>query len=593
LLVELVRRRDVLLPSFATHHDRLRRLPRALSRALRRRWSTSLAGLALALALGAAPALAATIDVTGACTLPDAIAAANGDVATGACSAGSGDDTIVLTPGSTHAFASGQDGGYGPTALPSITSTITIAGNGSTIRRDPGASSFRLLAISPTGELTLQDTTVTGGDAGDGRGGAIYNYAGTLTLTGSTISGNTANGSQSGYGGGIAVYQSSLGVSDSTVSGNVARGGGGAVATYLSPNVAIRSSTLSGNRAANYGGAVDNYRSALVLFNSTISGNTAAHGGGISNEGASSTLFARFNTISGNTAALGGDEVYSTPSNDVYVNDFNLFGHDGASGLVGLTPGATDVVPAAALGGILSPSLADNGGPTLTLALVAGSPAIDGSPAGDSCLATDQRGVTRPQGAACDIGAFETMAGAGEVCGNCMDDDGDGAIDLADADCSSVPLSTEKGTLMLKPDPSADQITLTATFPKGPSFNPRLEGATASFADAAGQIACVRIPPQTAAAPKAWKEKTTKAGTTWSFKDAKDGSLGDPTKDTFNASCSNKKNACTVKLNVKRANLAGDGSARTITTGLVIGDDAWKKDQAWKSKAKGKTLSTP
>ena len=199
LLPELMRRRRELLPRFAAHYGHLRRLPRRLRRALQRRWAVSLAAVALALALGAAPSAAATITVGGGCTLADAIVAANTDAATGGCSAGSEADTITLPPGSTHTFVTSGDQTYGPTALPPITSPVTIAGNGSTIRRDPGSSSFRLLAISQSGDLALRDTTLTGGSLADGDGGAIYNFAGTLMLTGSTISGNAAE-----YGGGIA-----------------------------------------------------------------------------------------------------------------------------------------------------------------------------------------------------------------------------------------------------------------------------------------------------------------------------------------------------------------------------------------------------
>ena len=73
---------------------------------------------------------------------------------------------------------------------------------------------------------------------------------------------------------------------------------------------------------------------------------------------------------------------------------------------MGFNPGPTDIVPNAPLSAILKP-LADNGGPTKTHALPAGSPALNASPANSGCKPTDQRGVTRPQGAACDIGAFE------------------------------------------------------------------------------------------------------------------------------------------------------------------------------------------
>jgi hypothetical protein len=698
LVREMVRRREELLPRFAAHYGRLRRSPRRARRLLKLHRGVSLAAVALLLALAGGVAHAATIDATGGCTLADAIRAANTDAASGACPAGNGDDTITLASGSTHTFTRADDTTYGPTALPLVTSTITIAGNDSTIRRAPGSDAFRLLTVSPTGDLTLQDTTVTGGSVPDRTGGGVYNYAGMLTLTGSTISGNSAyygggvgsfagwttatdctvSGNQAlegggglftgdgvivlaassvtgntaaagggiggygyrgavnvlsstvsgntaddaeggGYGGGVAIFKSSVSIVDSTVSGNVARGGGGGLATYLSPNAVIDGGTLSGNSSANYGGGVDNYRSSLVVFNSTISGNGAAHGGGISNEGERSSVFARFNTISsntatetgggvyasspillgrslvsGNTAVEAGPEVYSTPGNNVYADDFNLFGQGGVSGVVGLPPSGTNVTPSGPLGSILAPSLADNGGPTLTLALVPGSPAVDAVPAGDSCFPDDQRGVARPQGAACDIGAFEgTAGGAGaEICGNCFDDDGDGRIDLADSDCAASSLASEKGSLVLKPDPSSDQVTLTATFPAGGTFNPRVEGATVSFSDAASQLVCVRIPSE-ATAPRAWKESAGKKSTTWRFKDAKDGSLGDPTKDTFNAKCEPGKGTCTVKLKVKRANVGGDGAARRITTGVVIGDDAWKREQAWESKAKGTKLVTP
>jgi hypothetical protein len=91
----------------------------------------------------------------------------------------------------------------------------------------------------------------------------------------------------------------------------------------------------------------------------------------------------------------------------ITADNFNLFGHSSDAGVMGFTPGATDLVPSGALSTILNSTLAANGGPTLTHALVTGSPAIDASPADTGCEPTDQRGVTRPQGAACDIGAFE------------------------------------------------------------------------------------------------------------------------------------------------------------------------------------------
>jgi hypothetical protein len=99
------------------------------------------------------------------------------------------------------------------------------------------------------------------------------------------------------------------------------------------------------------------------------------------------------------------------------VNAFNVLGQVGKAGLVGLSPGATDIVPLVGLEAILGP-LADNGGPTLTHALVPGSPALDVAPSA-SCAAepvsgVDQRGEPRNQNGTggltaneCDAGSFE------------------------------------------------------------------------------------------------------------------------------------------------------------------------------------------
>jgi hypothetical protein len=97
---DLVRRGDALLSRTSAYYAHLQALPRRVRRALQRRWRVPLATLALWLALGQLPALAATIPVGGACTLVDAIVAANTNTARGGCPAGSGADTIVLPAGS-------------------------------------------------------------------------------------------------------------------------------------------------------------------------------------------------------------------------------------------------------------------------------------------------------------------------------------------------------------------------------------------------------------------------------------------------------------------------------------------------------------
>ncbi|MGH8478886.1 MAG: hypothetical protein ACREXK_04755 [Gammaproteobacteria bacterium] len=236
-----------LWPRFAGYYQALARLPRKARRALQRRWRRSLGGIALLCALGQAPALAATINVGGGCTLIDAITAANTDAAAGGCIAGNGADTLVLVAGSTHTLTAAYDGGGN--GLPEVTSVITIDGNGSTIARDPSAPQFRILEVGPGGDLTLQETTVSGGAASDGNGGGVYSYDGTLTLTNSTVSGNTASGC---CGGGISNFNGA---------------------------VTLRNSTVSGNSAAFAGGGIDS--STLIMTNSTVSANSAAYGGGI------------------------------------------------------------------------------------------------------------------------------------------------------------------------------------------------------------------------------------------------------------------------------------------------------------------------
>jgi hypothetical protein len=348
----------------------------------------ALAAVALVLALTNIPAAhAAGITVGGSCTLADAITAANTDAAVGGCAAGSGDDTISLPANGTITLTSG---------LPQITSTIIIEGNGATITRDSSAPAFRIFEVLNS-MLTLNNTTVSGGLSDSG--GGISLYFGTLTLNNSTVSGNTA----SVQGGGISSTNGQVTLNNSTVSGNTVSDG--------------------------IGGGIFNQRNSqdwygeMTLNNSTVSGNSAVRGGGIYN--ASQELnggviggivnLAR-SVVSGNTASDSGNEIYGTSLTfelfgEIFIEgiingaNFNLIGHDGDAGTVGFSPSGSDIVPSQALSAILAP-LADNGGPTFTHALVTGSPAVDAAPEGP---ASDQRGTSRPQGTAFDIGAFELV----------------------------------------------------------------------------------------------------------------------------------------------------------------------------------------
>src|SRR4029450_331748 len=136
----------------------------------------SLAGASLWLALGQGAATAATITVTtsnpniaadGQCSLIEAIVNANNDAATHAdCPAGSGADTIGLPANSnvtlSSVYATLYNGSH-PLGLPLITSQITIEGNSATIARAGNAPDFAFILVRSTGDLMLQNTTLSGG----------------------------------------------------------------------------------------------------------------------------------------------------------------------------------------------------------------------------------------------------------------------------------------------------------------------------------------------------------------------------------------------------------------------------------------------
>ena len=278
--------------------------------------------------------------------------------------------------------------------------------------------------------MTVENSTIS-----DNKGNGYYVHAGgignlgSLTITNSTISGNRAFGSSSNYGGGVENY-GTMTIQNSTISGNKAGakggyggggpvlanyGGGGGIANF--GLATIENSTISGNKANgtfSRGGGILNggYASdsaPLTITNSTISGNAAGakygygFGGGIQNTAA---LTLHRSLISGNKAGTG-PEVNNRGL--AAADDFNLFGLKGMPGVLGFAPGSTDIVPGPTVGlGQILADLKNNGGPTKTHALKPASPAVNAVPSSDpACTGTDQRGVARPQGSDCDIGAFE------------------------------------------------------------------------------------------------------------------------------------------------------------------------------------------
>jgi pimeloyl-ACP methyl ester carboxylesterase len=170
-----------------------------------------------------------------------------------------------------------------------------------------------------------------------------------------------------------------------------------------------------------------------------------------------------------------------------------------------------------------------------------------------------------------------------EICGNCLDDDGDGLIDLADDDCVPDTLTMKSGSLTFPPKAGKDLILLQGSFTGvADSIDPPSEGAALNLMDADGQIACLTFPPGAG-----W---TTSGGSKWTFKETK-GPLGDPTaKEQLTLQFNAQTKTFTVKGKVRNASLA-DPDVGDITTGVFVGAKGFSNTQAWKTK--GKKLVTP
>jgi len=323
-----------------------------------------------------------------------------------------------------------------------ITSEITIIGNGATntVIDAGGLAGLeeRVLHILSGGNLTLDGVTISGG-AGEVKGGGVLVEDGAVaTITNSSISGNAS----STFGGGIH-SDGTLSVTNSTISGNTSDGGAG---IYNSGSLNLTNSTISGNTSVNSGGGIHTYDGTVTTVNSTITGNTAPVGGGIFAYYGTQTL--NNTIIAGNLNGQDLDKVGgSFAGANNLIQDGNFIGLSAASGNISGDP-------------LLGP-LQDNGGPTLTHALGAGSPAID---AGDDALAVDADGnalITDQRGAGfhrcvvtVDIGAFEVPAptppDAFVV---------DNNVDEADGDLSPGDLSLREAIIAANADPNPSTIT--------------------------------------------------------------------------------------------------------------------------------------
>jgi fibronectin-binding autotransporter adhesin len=272
-------------------------------------------------------------------------------------------------------------------------------------------------AIDNTGTLTVGNSTFTGGNAF--QGGAIDNRSGTLAVTNSSFTSNIAimggaifNDATATVFGSTMANNSVLPTSPGSTPTTVASFDGGAIANDLAGVLTLTNSTLAGNAAGQAGGAIDTV-GVLTAVNDTIAYNSVAPGGSAGGIYAPSGTTTLFNTIVAlNTSGTGTTASASNLSGNVALTSaFNLIGTGGAGGLTQGTNGNQVAVSNPGL----ATTLANNGGPTLTLALLAGSPAID---AGSNALAVnangnallfDQRGLGFPRivNSVVDIGAFE------------------------------------------------------------------------------------------------------------------------------------------------------------------------------------------
>jgi CSLREA domain-containing protein len=291
----------------------------------------------------------------------------------GASGAGGGiasTGTLTITDSAVSGNATGRGGNGGPGADGNGTGAGGAGGAGATAGAGGG--------IENTGSLTIKGTTISsnrtgaGGAGGNGGAGA-----------GGPAGGGAGAGAAGGTGGGID-STTGIVVQNSTFTGN-ATGSGGAAGTPGSPGGATAAAGTPGS-----GGGLNQSAAGASLSQDTIAANNSAGtAGGLDASGGQITYS---NSIiasnrGGTTLSNCAGAMVTDEGNNVVFGDATCNRPEGPNPNLG--------------------QLADNGGPTQTMALLAGSSAVDLVPVNACPLTTDQRGVSRPQGSACDSGAYE------------------------------------------------------------------------------------------------------------------------------------------------------------------------------------------
>lgn len=327
-----------------------------------------------------------------------------------------------------------------------ITQSITLDGSGQHVDID-GGSSVKILSVGSGVNFTLNDLTISNGfssDSDTGTGGGLYNNGGSVTIDNSVFNGNaaaiagggllnTGGGSviinnstfnnssvNTGGGGAIDIESGRIIITNSEFTNNAANNNGGGGVFVDGGSVSITNSTFSGNTSTNgFGGAIFNLGTINIL-NSTFTNNIASNTGGIFNEGGSGSI--TNSTIANNNLggindsspnlSVSGDLLANNTGANCLTNGFTDNGYNLSSDNFCHLSGTGDQQ---GVNPMLDPNgLQFNGGFAQTIALQSGSPAIDAEASG--CLATDERGVTRPDAdvseTACDIGAYESTLAA-------------------------------------------------------------------------------------------------------------------------------------------------------------------------------------
>ena len=355
-----------------------------------------------------------TIAADGQCSLREAITAANTDAAFNGCPAGNGMDEILLAAEEYRFDLAGAGEDANASGDLDIRSNLTVRGAGADLTRIRGDRDDRVFDVaSPASDVVIEGVTIRNG-AGALGGGVLLGAGVNMLIKGVSLTGNATI-----QGGGVASF-GTLDIVDSVFHANDATTGG-AVWSASGSVTSLRNVTLDSNTALDSGSAAS-FNGAALLNNVTASQNIADSDFDDIGDGAievfatvtlSNTILARNLDLSIGGGALVSSDCAIRAGGELVSADHNLIGILGnACVLSNPQLGDQNGTPAQPLNPLLQPFDLYGGTvetflPTAASPVVeAGSPLVPGFGAG-ACEASDARGVLRPQGARCDIGAAE------------------------------------------------------------------------------------------------------------------------------------------------------------------------------------------